>query len=282
VSESASGLSGAKAGILGGIFFAAVVGLVNWALLEAFSSTTLQVLSTISYCSGTQGTPQACLSTLINTNIPTLAVLQGASGILFGALYGMYFEFLPGDGYRIKAVAMGMAMLIVLLFFGLAGITVDRTQQLIMYAMDVVSMTGYVVITAHFYRRYTREVKFESPDSEKLKITVDGKNYTGKTKTLSLHSNHTVRAPSESGAFKQWLVSGGISVLDARSFETTMRVDGDGLLKISKSSGPPPASSPTVVREKEIHVVVRIPCAHCGVLNDQLRTKCESCGAPLK
>lgn len=233
VSESASGLAGAKAGILGGIFFAAAVGLVNWALLEAFSSTTLQVLSTISYCSGTQGTPQACLSTLINTNIPTLAVLQGASGLLFGALYGMYFEFLPGEGYRIKAVAMGMAMVIVLLFLGLAGITVDRTQQLIMYAIDVVCMMGYVIITARFYRKYTREVKFESPDLAKLKVTVDRKNYTGKVKTLALHSTHTVRAPSESGAFHQWLVSGGVSVLDPKSFETTMRVDGDGLLKIS-------------------------------------------------
>jgi hypothetical protein len=226
-------LAGAKAGILGGIFFAAVAGLANWGLMEAFSSTALQVLSTISYCSGTQGTPQACLSTLINTNIPTLAVLQGASGILFGALYGMYFEFLPGNGYRIKAVAAGTLMLVVLLFLGLAGITIDRTQQVIMYGVDVVCMLGFVVITAHFYREYTREVKFVSPNPEKLKITVDHKNYTGKTKTLSFHSNHTVRAPSESGAFHAWLVSGGVSVLDSKSFETTMRVDGDGLLKIT-------------------------------------------------
>jgi len=227
-------VAGAKAGILGGIFFAAAVGLVNWALLEVFSTTTLHVLSTISYCSGGgNSTAQACLSTLLNTNIPTLAVLQGASGILFGALYGMYFEFLPGEGYRIKAVAMGMVMLIVLLFLGLAGITIDRTQQLIMYGTDFVGMIGYVVITARYYRRYTREVKFESPDPERLKFTVDRKNYTGKTKTLSLNSNHTIRAPSESGAFHQWLVSGGVSVLDSKSFETTMRVEGDGLLKIS-------------------------------------------------
>jgi hypothetical protein len=226
-------LAGAKAGILGGIFFAAVAGIANWGLMEAFSSTALQVLSTISYCSGTAGTPQACLSTLINTNIPTLAVLQGASGILFGALYGMYFEFLPGNGYRIKAFAAGVLMLVVLLFLGLAGITIDRAQQVIMYGVDVVCMVGFVAIIAHFYRAYTREVKFESPNAEKLKITVDHKNYTGKTKTLSLHSNHTVRAPSESGAFHAWLVSGGVSVLDSKSFETTMRVDGDGLLKIT-------------------------------------------------
>jgi hypothetical protein len=44
----------------------------------------------------------------------------------------------------------------------------------------------------------------------------------------------------------------------------------------------PAISGPTIVKEKEIHVLVRIPCAHCGVLNDQLRTKCESCGAPLR
>lgn len=163
-------MAGAKAGILGGIFFAAVAGLANWALMEAFSNTALQVLSTISYCSGTEGTPQACLSTLINTNIPTLAVLQGASGILFGALYGMYFEFLPGNGYRIKAVAAGVLMLVVLLFLGLAGITIDRTQQVIMYGVDVVCMVGFVVITAHFYREYTREVKFESPNPEKLRL----------------------------------------------------------------------------------------------------------------
>ena len=50
-------------------------------------------------------------------------------------------------------------------------------------------------------------------------------------------------------------------------------------LAIAESSA---GSAPVVVREKETQVVVRIPCKHCGVLNDQLRTKCESCGAPLK
>jgi len=40
-------------------------------------------------------------------------------------------------------------------------------------------------------------------------------------------------------------------------------------------------TQPVVAREKEPQVVARVPCKHCGVLNDQLRTKCESCGAPL-
>jgi hypothetical protein len=145
----------------------------------------------------------------------------------------MYFEFLPGKGYRIRAVAAGMGMLIMMLVLGVAGYTADSTQNAFMDAFDVAAMLGYSLIIARFYRKFTREVEFVSSDLEKLKITVDGKNFTGKTKTLSVHSTHTVRAPSESGTFHQWLVSGGVSVLDAKSFETTMRVDGDGMLKIS-------------------------------------------------
>lgn len=52
-----------------------------------------------------------------------------------------------------------------------------------------------------------------------------------------------------------------------------------GSVEVEKS---PSGSGQNVVKEKEIHIVVRIPCKHCGVLNDQLRTRCESCGAPLK
>jgi len=40
-------------------------------------------------------------------------------------------------------------------------------------------------------------------------------------------------------------------------------------------------SSPTVVKEIH-HVVVKIPCRYCGLLNDQIRNKCEGCGAPLR
>jgi hypothetical protein len=234
VSDSGSSLAGAKAGIFGGIFFAAVAGLFNVALLEAFSSSVLQALQSYSFCSGSAGTPQECFSTLLSADIPSLVIFPIAVlGILFGGLYGLYFEHLPGRGYQIRAVAAGMGMLIMMLVLGTAGITADQTQKAIMDAFDTAAMLVYAAVIARFYRRYTREVEFVSPDPERLKITVDGKNFTGKMKTLSLHSSHTVRAPSESGAFKEWHVSGGVSVLDSKSFETTMRVDGDGLLKIS-------------------------------------------------
>jgi hypothetical protein len=227
-------LAGAKAGILGGIFFAASVGLFNIALLEAFSGSVLAYFQTDPLCSGATATPQECFATLLTTDIPSFVIFPTAvAGILFGWFFGVFFEHLPGTGYRIRALAIGMGLLIFLLFFGLNGLTVDQTEKLIMDAFDTVAMLGYAVIIARFYKKYTREVKFESPNPEKLKILVDGKDFTGKVRTLSVNSTHTVRAPSESGAFKEWLVSGGVSVLDPKSFETTMRVDGDGLLKIS-------------------------------------------------
>ena len=41
-------------------------------------------------------------------------------------------------------------------------------------------------------------------------------------------------------------------------------------------------STPAVVKETEVKVVVKIPCRFCGTLNDQLSTKCVSCGASVR
>jgi len=233
VSESASAIGGLKAGLIGGVFFAAAIGILNYALLEAFRSSVLTALqTTTSTCSG--AAVDGCFSTLVGRGILDTVVLPIAVvAVLFGTLYGMYFEYLPGVGYRIRAAAISILMLLLLLIFGLAGISVDPATRSIMNAADSAAMIGYALIIAYVYRRSTREVKFESPDHQRLKITVDSKDFTEKTKTLSLHSTHKVKAPSDSRAFHMWLVSGGVSVADAKSPETTITVDGDGLLKIS-------------------------------------------------
>lgn len=232
----ASGLAGAKAGILAGIFFAAAAGLFNVGLLQLYRDSTLATLQTNAICTTPPHTPADCFSSIVTAVIPTFVMFPVAVlGIIFGALYGLYYEYLPGHGYPVKAVAIGMVMLIFMIVTDVAGSTstVNTTQLSTVRAFDTLAMVGYSLILARFYRRFTREVQFQSPDPEKLKITVDGKNYTEKRKTLSVRSTHTIRAPSESGTFHQWLTSGGVSVLDPKSFETTMRVEGDGLLKIT-------------------------------------------------
>jgi hypothetical protein len=48
-----------------------------------------------------------------------------------------------------------------------------------------------------------------------------------------------------------------------------------------KKGGVEPQPRPGLASEKETQPEARILCKFCGALNDPLRTKCESCGAPL-
>jgi hypothetical protein len=224
----ASGLAGAKAGAIGAAFFAAAAGAFDAVVLEVFKSSVIASMVSAGVCTAT---PESCFSTLVGLDVLLLVILPVAvCGLLFGTLYGMYFEFFPGGGYTSRAAAVGMVMLVVILFFGLGGIAADATQGLLVRLFDLVAMVGYVLILARFYRRYTREVRFESSGG---RVTVDRKDWTGKTKTLRIHSSHSISAPNEKGAFHAWLVSGGVSVADPKSLETTIKVDGDGLLKLS-------------------------------------------------
>lgn len=229
-----SGLAGAKAGILGGIFLAAAIGLSNIALLEALRASVLQYLAANpSACPGT-ATAQDCFSTLISVSIPTYVMFPVAVlGIVFGGLYGIYYEFLPGVGYRIRAASLGLALLIVILFLGVAGETPPGAPKAVMSALDLVAVVAYALIIARSYRKFSREVEFQSPRPQELKILVDGRNLTGKMRTFALNSTHKVKAEGDGKGFKGWLVSGGVSVDDPRSFETTITVEGNGLLKVS-------------------------------------------------
>jgi hypothetical protein len=234
LSESASAIAGLKAGLVGGSFFGLAVGALNFALLEASKGSVLAVLqATYSTCSSATAA-QTCFSNAVTVGIPFDVILPaGVVAILFGTLYGMYFEYLPGGGYRARAAAVAILMLLLLLLFGLAGISVNETTRAIMNGLDSGVMIAFALIIASLYRRFTREVRFETPNREKLTIKVDGRDFTEKTRTLSIHSSHKIKAPSGGGGFHSWLVSGGVSVLDPKSPETTMKVDGDGLLKIS-------------------------------------------------
>jgi hypothetical protein len=146
------------------------------------------------------------------------------------ASFGVFFEHLPGRGYGTRATSVALVLLILILLLG-AGIVTSAEQHYILVAFELFGTIGYASILARFYRRYTREVKLEAPDYPGTSVLVDNRNYTGKMRTFSVHSSHSVRATSEEKTFKEWLVSGGVSVEDPHSFETTMTVEGDGLLK---------------------------------------------------
>lgn len=90
----------------------------------------------------------------------------------------------------------------------------------------------YGAVLGRLYRRYTRSVRFETADEKLVKVMIDGNDYTGRSRTFARSSAHKVRAKIAKGAsFREWNVSGGVTVEDPRSVETTMKVDGDGLLR---------------------------------------------------
>jgi len=75
-------------------------------------------------------------------------------------------------------------------------------------------------------------VGFVSQGENSLKISVDGRNLTGKARTFHLRSSHEVKGEtSGDSSFKEWAISGGVSIEDPRSFRTTIEVNGDGMLK---------------------------------------------------
>ena len=201
--------------------------------MEAFRGPVLSSLQTVSACQAPVGTPPECFSKLIYAVLYAVFLPFWVSGIFFGALYGIYYEFIPGHGYPVRAFGLGTAMLVVMLLLGLHGIIIVDAQGPVLLVAELFGMFGYSAVLARYYRRRTREVRFESPDRKKFKISVDGKNFTGKVKTLYFHSTHKLEAVPEEGSFHSWLVSGGVSVLDSRSSTTVMKVDGDGLLKAS-------------------------------------------------
>jgi hypothetical protein len=88
---------------------------------------------------------------------------------------------------------------------------------------------GYLL--GRLYKKYTREVEFSSQDPELLRVVVDGRESTGKVKTFATTSNHKLRAEvAEDASFKEWQATGGVSLEDTRSFETTMEVNDNGKL----------------------------------------------------
>ncbi len=233
-----SAFAGVKAGILAGMVNAGSIGLFNVLLLYGLKGDVLQFLSANlpSACGGVAGgfrpTPEECFSSVVLVYIPYFTFLGFVISLVFAAAYGILYERLPGQSPRVKAASIGLLLLIALLYLGLAGLSFEYTARILISIFDVAATAVYAVILGGLYRRYTRSVEFVSQDENSLKIIVDGRNLTGKTRTFHLRSSHEVKGEtSEGSSFKEWAISGGVSIEDPRSFRTTMEVNGDGMLK---------------------------------------------------
>ena len=233
-----SALAGAKAGVVASLYFAGSISLFNILLLVAFKSQALSYLQTFSTCSGSgpvgvAGSAENCLSLLVLEVIPIDDFVRiGVVAMLFAVAIGLYYDYLPGPTYLRRMLLIALVMLVFMLFLDLYGVVTSVTQEVLMIIFEGVAALVYAIIMARLYRRFTREVEFQTvPPAGK--VIVDRRNLTGKKRTFKTNSKHKIEAAGELKTFKGWLVSGGVAVDDPKGVSTSMTVTGDGLLKLA-------------------------------------------------
>jgi hypothetical protein len=226
-----SALGGVKAGIIAGILFAGSIGLFDIATLYVWQGD-VQTAIAQNGCGTGAVTFSDCILSVVTVLVPLYMFGILLVSLFFAFLFGRFFEGLPGKTYRNRGVLVGLVLLIAILGLGLGGWTFNLPVRIVGAVFNVSMAVVYGMVLGRLYRRYTREVEFMSRDGSPLRVIVDGKNVTGKTRTLSLRSTHKLRGEAEEGAsFKEWSSSGGVLVEEPKSFETSFEVQGDGVLK---------------------------------------------------
>jgi len=229
--------AGIKAGTLAGIVYIGGLTAFNAALLYAFKAQALSLFTqnfptTCPAIGNANGSNIACFNSVVAVYLPYTAFLGFFVSLFFAALFGWSYESFPGRSALAKGEVAAILAAIGLVLGDLYGVLLGPLATGLLAVFFVVWTGLYGLIMGRLYMRYTRLVKFESTDEKLVKVMVDGKDYTGKSRTFAHTSTHKVRAEIDEGvSFKGWNVSGGVTVEDPKSFETLMEVNGDGLLK---------------------------------------------------
>ncbi len=240
--------AGIKAGTLGGVAYLGGLALFNVFLLYALKADVLNVIaqnpSQICTTGGTTNSVsvEQCFSLVVAFYVPFTAFVGFLISLVFAGVFGQKYDRFPGRRSIIKG--MGMAAIVGIIFLSspywlglnLVGFFFDYKSTVLVSVFFFLWTILYGYVLGRLYRRYTRIVRFESLHPASVRVLVGGRDYTGKEVTLAHTSTHQVRAEVAGDAsFKEWTVSGGITVDDPRSFETAFEVSGDGLLKAQAS-----------------------------------------------
>lgn len=226
--------AGIKAGTLGGTVYLGGFALFNVLLLYALKSDVIAFISQnfSLACAPSTTSVEECFSLVVAVYIPLIAFVGFFVALLYAGLFGRFYERIPGRTPIFKGETIAVVVGLNLLVIGLTGFAFDLAARVSLGVFFFAWTAVYGYVLGRLYRKYTRLVRFESQDPASIRILVGHRDYTGKAVTLAHTSTHQIRADvADDASFKEWTVSGGVTVDDARSFETAMEVGGDGLLK---------------------------------------------------
>jgi hypothetical protein len=223
---------GLKAGVVSGIVYIALLGVINIIALYIFKDEAIRLIQEnySAQCSGI--TAEGCFLAVVQVYLPVNMFVSFVLLLVYASIYGRLFEYIPGTSYTSKGVTVSLILLLTMSFFGSAVTQFTFFGRVIVLASAFVLTIMLGVLLGRFYRRYTRTVEFQSSHPEGLRIFVDRRDVTGKRLTFSLHSIHKARAEGKI-PFKNWTFTGGVIVEDQRSFETPFEINGDGILKVN-------------------------------------------------
>lgn len=230
--------AGIKAGTLGGILYIGGMAAFNVALLYALQADVMTSINQaypaacplVPNINGTS--VQDCFASVVAVDVPYRAFVAFFITLLYSGLFGTYHDYLPRLGTAPKGLVAAAVVGANLVFFGFSGYIFDSQSAVATSVFLLVWTALFGYLLGRLYRRYTRAVGFGSQDSGMLRVVVDGRDVTGKSRTFATTSSHKLRAEvSDDASFREWEASGGVTLEDPRSFETVMEVNGDGTLK---------------------------------------------------
>jgi len=231
--------AGVKAGTLAGIVYIGGLVLFNVALLYLFKADALVAITNdpryAQVCPAVRGvngiSVEDCFNIVVSIYPEYLGFLGFFLTLFYSALFGRFYEYIPGSGPVRRGATMAAVVGLSIVLFGVAGVSFTPTVSLALGSFLVAWTVVLGVSLGKLYARYPRTITFGSNDEGLLRITVDGRDHTGKTRTFAVKSLHKLRAEvSVEGSFKEWTVSGGVKLEDSKSFETEMEIEGDGQL----------------------------------------------------
>jgi hypothetical protein len=230
-----STLAGVKAGVIAGIVLVGVDTLSNALMLYFLRSDVLTIITGQYGAACPQGTLDSCYLSLFQVYLPLVAFVGFFFAVAIGGIFGWAYDSMPGTWARNKSIFAALFTFAIFLsspfYLGLdlAGIPFNALTEELTIAVLAVLSAVFGLLLGKMYTRYTRVVDIQSGDRS-LQVLVGGRNMTGTKRTFATTSSHEVKATGE-GQFREWSVSGGVTVEDPKSRETTMEVNGDGLIR---------------------------------------------------
>lgn len=231
--------AGIKAGTLSGFLYVGGMAVFNVVLLYALYGDVLNFIQRqySSVCASSvpinaTNSVQQCFQSVLAVDIPYIAFVGFFVVLTYAGLFGLFYDSIPAKNAIVKGEFFGALAGFNLFIFGFSAYFFDFVSSVV----SGVFMVAWTVVFGYFlgrlYRRYTAPVSVDSQDPSLLKVLVDGRDLTGRTRTFALTSSHKVRAELTTDAsFREWQVTGSLTLEDPRSFETVVEVNGQGTLK---------------------------------------------------